>query len=179
MSFSLLRIGVFLADTLLLLQIIALVACVAWLAGYTTDIVGLIIVGGSIVGILSVFAFIAFGLLSYAHYADFFWRAPHALNLALSMMVSALYYAAVNQQIVQLSWSALIGVLAAVACFNFLPKSARWQIVLCFVALTIRFFTPWSYPYRHIVIAGIGIFILMLWGRGCLFNKESATAQSQ
>ncbi|MGI9307327.1 MAG: hypothetical protein ACR2P5_08515 [Gammaproteobacteria bacterium] len=151
------------ADTIFLAQILSIGGFALWQAGYVSDWAGFAVIGGSIAGMLGVFAFTAFGALSCFGGAAQFWRTLHPANFGLAMLFGAGYTAMFYGQWAAQAAAAACGLCAAMACARFLPNRPRAWLALCLILLMSRYALPWR--YSGIAAAGLAPFILTLWSR--------------
>ena len=157
-----LRIGSFLADTLFLAQAMALGGMLLWLFG-KSELAGFAVIGGSVAGLLSVFAFNLFGAVSWVWNAPAFWRSLHPLNLSLALFAAAGYAVIVHDKTAAILISAAIGLTAGVAGIKILPYYPRTWIAICMGILAMRYAVPWR--FSGIAAAAAGIIILFVWLR--------------
>lgn len=156
-----LRIGGFLADTLLLAQSFALFGLMFWVFGYTTDAAGFAIIGGAVAGVISVFSFVLFGLLSWFWGAGEFWRTFHPLNLSVALLAAALYYAFFYDKWTAVATAMVVGGALSAAAWRFLPHHPRVWIALCLGVLLIRYAMPWR--YAGMIAAAVSVFVFVPW----------------
>lgn len=150
------------ADTVLLAQLLALCGFVLWFFG-ASDWAGFAVVGGSVAGMLSVFAFMLFGILSWFWGAAAFWRTFHPLNLVLAMCAGAGYTIIVHGGVWTVLASAFAGLVAAVVGARFLPNHPRAWIALCIAVLSLRYVVPWR--FSGIAAAAVAVLIFSVWAR--------------
>lgn len=159
---ALLRTGGFLADTLFLAQALALCGLVLWQIG-ESDWAGFAVVGGSVAGMLSVFAFGLFGALSWFWGAADFWRTFHPLNLSLAMCAAAGYSVVVYDAAAAALTAAAAGLAVAAAVAKFLPNHPRAWIAVCIAVLSLRYALPWR--VSGIAAAAAAVVVFSLWLR--------------
>lgn len=159
---AILRVGGFLADTLFLAQILALCGIALWFFG-KPDLAGFAVIGGSVAGLLSVFAFNLFGAMSWVWGADAFWRSLHPLNLALALFGAAGYAVVIHDKPGAVLLSATIGIAAGAAGAKILPHHPRAWIAICMCLLAMRYVVPWR--LSGIAAAAAAVVILSVWLR--------------
>ncbi len=167
---ALFRVGAFLADAVFLAQLLALCGFMWWRAGGDSDAAGFSVVGGSVAGMLGVFAFGVFGFLSWFWGAAAFWRTLHPLNLALALVFAASYYALIYGYWKIQFAAAAVGAAAAAACWRLLPNHPRTWLALCLALMSARYILPWR--YSGIAAAGVALFVLAAWARENFRRKE-------
>ncbi|MGI9296833.1 MAG: hypothetical protein ACR2QC_02915 [Gammaproteobacteria bacterium] len=165
---SVLRVGGFLADTVLLAQLLALCGFSLWFFG-ESEWAGFAVIGGSIAGMLAIFAFTLFGVLSWFWGAAEFWRTFHPLNLALAMCAGAGYTVVVYGKFAAVSASAVFGLAAAAVAARFLPNNPRAWIAACIGILSLRYALPWR--FSGIAAAAVAVFVFAVWLRNNLPNR--------
>lgn len=162
LAVSVLRTGGFLADTVLLAQLLALCGLLLWFFG-ESDWAGFAVVGGSVAGMLSIFAFMFFGMLSWFWGAAAFWRSFHPLNLALAMCAGAGYTIVVYGKFPAVLAAAVFGFVLAAAAGRFLPNHPRAWIALCVGVLSFRYVLPWR--FSGVAAAAVAVFVFAVWLR--------------
>ena len=164
-----LRTGGFLADTVLLAQLLALCGFALWFFG-ASDWAGYAVIGGAVAGMLSVFAFSLFGGLSWFWGAAAFWRTFHPLNLALTMFAGAGYAVVVYGKLAAVLAAAMVGFAAARGVLRLLPNHPRAWIAICIGVLSLRYALPWR--LSGVAAAAVAVFVLTAWMHG--FSRRAA-----
>ncbi len=158
-SDSILRIGGFLSDALLLAQLFSLIGLLTWLLGIKADWAGFAIIGGGVSGIISIFAFVLFGALSFIWNADAFWRTFHPLNLALAMLGGSIYGVLFRDKIAIVMIAAGVGLAAGIVFCKKVPRHPRLWIACCLVLMSLRYLIHW----RFSIAAAGSTFVFLLW----------------
>ena len=151
-------VGDFLADAILLLVLVGVVAEWLWILGWDSDAVGFAWIGGGMGYLMAYFAFALFGVASLWRSSDRFWRGLHPFNLGLAGVAAASAWTAhFPAQFAAVA----VGVFAALRWGDWLLSRARWLTLGCFAAI---FAARWTLPWHWVAPlgAGAGAFLILL-----------------
>lgn len=176
-SDSLWRVGDFLADAILLLTLVGVVAEWMWALGWDSDAVGFAWLGGGFGYLMAYFAFVLFGLMSLSARGGrsmAFWRGLHPFNLGLAGVAAA---AAWTRHFPVQFVAVAAGVGAALIFGERMLAHPRKLTAICLAAIFIgRAALPWH--WLSALGAGAGAFLILLTVKSWA-KAKSETAESE
>ena len=174
-SDSLWRVGDFLADAILLLTLVGVVAEWMWALGWDSDAVGFAWLGGGFGYLMAYFAFVLFGLMSLSARSGrsmAFWRGLHPFNLGLAGVAAA---AAWTRHFPAQFIAVAAGVTAALVFGERILAHPRKLTAICLAAIFIgRASLPWH--WLNALGAGAGAFLILLTVKSWAKTKSETAA---